>query len=614
MTLVNAARLRYPALMGKVNPQNIMTRIIMKKIAIVTFGFICLLMPLTTQAAFSDVPASMTGSTAISWMQEMGIVSKSAKYFFPEKKLTRADLHQFAWKAVGYDPIQANKDTSKKSSTKSNLTPYIQKSITAHILETKAESIKPREMITRGEALETTFNILGIGITRFFDEKNLPFKDIRPGSKWAPIAKTALEFGIMTDKKTFQAKKYITRKEYADMLWKLDQGLKDSQVQTVNINFEPTGSSSSGFVQNDKFKILEDVWNKIHEKFVFKDKINDTKLLYGAITGMVNKLGDKYTVFQEPKTAKTFNESLSGEFDGIGISIDIVNNRIRIVSPIKGTPAYAAGLKANDIIVEVNKKTTEGLILTEVSDLIRGPTGTSVEIVVERDGKKITFSIKRSRIKVDAVIGEIKEGTAVITITSFSQTSNLDFEKQIKTLLAKNPKAFIFDLRDNPGGFLDASLAMLDHILPKGNRLASLVFSNRPVAEEFYQENSMDGERMSLDPVKPEIYFASLGNGELATYPIKVLINGGSASASEIMAASLRENNKATLIGEKSFGKGTVQELTDYLDGSLLKETIGKWQTPNENNLTDNPMLPDIAITDDPKTDADEIMDYALTH
>lgn len=596
----------------------------MKKItiiaAMIVYGAIFGGIHMVYAEASQDTPESK----AINWMQKTGILNKSATYFFPERKLTRSNLYEFAWRAAGYRPENTSQNESKKSSVlsripfadvpkKGELAPYVEKSLSVHVLGTNQKTFKPQEGVTRGEALKTTFDILGIGITRFFEKKDIPFKDVRLGSEWGPIAKTALEFNIMTDKTTFQPWKHITREEYADILWKLDQGLKDSQGQTIHISFDPAGQSNSGFAQNEKFKILEDVWNKIHEKFVFQDKINDTKLLYGAIGGMVNKLGDKYTVFQEPKTAKTFNESLSGEFDGIGLSIDMVGNRVRIVSPIKGTPANMAGLKANDIILQVDKKSTEGLTLTEVSDLIRGPTGTKVELVVERNEKKITFLVERKHIKIEAVSGEMKQGSAVITITSFSQTSDVEFADKVKALLEQHPKSFVVDLRDNPGGFLDASLAMLDHILPKGTRLASLVFANRDVAKTFYQENG-DTARMTLDPEKPEIYFSSRGEGELGSYPIKVLINGGSASASEIMAASLSENKKATLIGEKSFGKGTVQELTDYLDGSLLKETIGKWQTPNENNLTENPLSPDVTVVDDAKTDMDETLDYALTH
>jgi carboxyl-terminal processing protease len=226
----------------------------------------------------------------------------------------------------------------------------------------------------------------------------------------------------------------------------------------------------------------------------------------------------------------------------------------------------------------------------------------------------MTFSITREHIRLEAVTGEKKNGVGIITIRNFTESSGITFATVAQELLKKKVTSFVIDVRDNPGGYLTSSLEMLDEILPEKTRLASLIFAEREVADEFLKENPDLDARGELDPQKPEVIFYSKGKGELGKYPIDVLINGGSASASEILAASLKENGVARLIGEKSFGKGTVQEMSDYGDGSLYKQTIGKWQTPNENNLTENPIQPDIEMKDNQKTEQDEVLEYAISN
>ncbi len=586
----------------------------LKKILLVVI-LLCNLIPSAAFASFSDVESGALYEESITWLQEQGITPPDKAKFSPEKLMTKGDLYELAWRAAGYKPEPSTKVSTPFSdlSSASRYAPYAKKAFETGIIKEKG-LFNPGQKMKRIEVLETLFAVMGIGITRHYGTDEIIFKDIRPKSAYAPIVKTAQEFGIRVGNTQFKPKEKVTRAEVADYIHTISTQIT-TPTQTIQIIQIPSsGNSDNTFANNDKFKILLDVWNRIHEKYVGKEKLDDKKLLYGAISGMVNKLGDKYTVFQEPATAKNFSESLTGEFDGIGVSIDLIENKVRIISPIQGTPASKAGLKSKDIILEIDKKSTAGLTLPEVSALIKGPTGTKVELLIERDGKKISFSITRERIRLDAIVAKMKGKVAYIIVRNFTQSSGLDFAVQAKKLLEKNPTSFVIDLRDNPGGYLDASLQMLDTFLPKKTRLASLKFSKRENAEEFLRTSVGGAERAEIDAIDPEVIFYSIGEGELANYPIKVLINGGSASASEIVAASLKENNHATLIGEKSFGKGTVQEIADYNDGSLYKQTIAKWQTPNEKNLTENPIVPDIEIKDDPKTDEDEALEYALKH
>lgn len=584
----------------------------MKK-SIILGLFVTLLIPNTALASFADVDSNTPYQNAIEWLQGENIIPSDKTKFYPDKSITKGELYELAWRAAGYIPESGVKLESSFTDLNgaSRFAPYAKKAIDTNIIKGGGKFL-PGSRMARADALKTIFDIMGIGITRVYTKDDLPFKDVRANSKYASIAKTAIEFGIMENQENFQPKQKVTRGEVADYIYRIST-LTPVQTQTIRIiQVPPETSSSDSFSSNEKFKILLDVWDKIHEKYVGKEPIDDKKLLYGAINGMVNKLGDKYTVFQEPVNAKSFAEALSGEFDGIGVSIDIIDNKIKIVSPLQGTPASKAGLKAHDIILEINKKSTNGISLSEASNMIKGPTGSTVTLLIERDSKKITLNITREHIRLDAVVGEMKGNIGYIIVRNFTESSGIDFNQQVKKLLAKNAKSFVIDLRDNPGGYLDASLQMLDALVAPGTRLASIKFSKRENAEEFYNESSGKTSRVQLNPNEPEVIFYSTGSGELANYPIKVLINGGSASASEIMAASLKENGRATLIGEKSFGKGTVQEITDYVDGSLYKQTIGKWQTPQEHNLTENPITPDIIMKNNDKTEADEVLEYAL--
>lgn len=578
----------------------------MQKI-LTSFIIIGLLLPFSSVAGAQSTEVE-DYTQAIQYLYDIKVIDQEPRDFLPERSVSRGELYKMVWNAAGYRPEKNDSPGNSKYA------PYVKKSIESGVWK-KGETFLQNERVTRIEALKTVFTILGIGLTRAFEKKEVTFKDLQNNNEWAPLGKTALEFGIWSSKRMFNPKQKVTRGELAYFLYKVISHLEQDatgnapQLEIIQI---PISGTQSSFVTNNEFAILEDVWNRIHDKFVFRDRIDDKKLIQGAIDGMVKKLNDKYTVFQEPSAAKTFSESLTGEFDGIGISIDLIEGRVRIVSPIKGTPANDAGLKANDIILEVDKKSVAGLTLSEVSNLVKGKPGTSVELVIERETKKKTFSVMRKRIKLDAVTSEMKGTVGYILIRNFTESSGIDFGREVKEILEKNPTSIIIDLRDNPGGYLDASLLMLDYILPAKTRLASLIFAKRETAEEFLRESANMAGRAEVDPIKPEIIFYAIGNSELANLPIKVLINGGSASASEIMAASLKENNHATLIGEKSFGKGTVQEVTDFADGSIYKQTIGRWQTPHENNLTGSPIEPDVKVVDDPKTVKDEVLEYAL--
>ena len=340
-----------------------------------------------------------------------------------------------------------------------------------------------------------------------------------------------------------------------------------------------------GKPSNVDFTLFWRVYNDLQAKYVDKGELDTQKLIYGAITGMVNSAGDPYTVFFEPPISKKFQEEISGSFGGVGIEIGKLNGILTVIAPLKNTPAYKAGIKAGDKIIKIDNKPSADIAIEEAVDLIRGKKGTKVILTIQNDN--ITdVELIRDTIKVPTIEWELIENSpadggkniAYLQIFSFNQTVDSEFKKAAEEILDSKADGIILDLRNNPGGLLDSAINLAGWFLDKDKVV---------VSEEF--GNGIRNE------------FKSRGNASLKPYPIVILINGGSASASEILAGALHDNRGTRLVGVKSFGKGSVQELQEYGDGSSLKVTIAKWLTPAGISISDKGIEPDIKIEIDTK-------------
>jgi len=326
------------------------------------------------------------------------------------------------------------------------------------------------------------------------------------------------------------------------------------------------------------FSLFWDTWNSLHAKYVDEKKLDTKKLLYGAIQGMVNSIGDPYTVFFEPPESKKFQEEISGSFGGVGIEIGKREGVLTVIAPIKDTPAYKAGLKAGDKILRVDNASTADLSIEEVVNLIRGKRGTSVVLTISSNGADTRdVEIIRDTIKIPTVEWTMLESegkkVAYLQIFTFNQNVDSGFQKAAQEILKSDAKRLVLDLRNNPGGLLDSAINIAGWFLDK----------DQIVTVEAFR----DGSRNE---------FKSRGSGSLKTYPTIILINGGSASASEIVAGALHDNRGVRLVGEKTFGKGSVQELEKFKDGSSLKITIAKWLTPNGISISDTGIEPDVKV------------------
>ncbi|NEZ02261.1 PDZ domain-containing protein [Bacillus shackletonii] len=330
-------------------------------------------------------------------------------------------------------------------------------------------------------------------------------------------------------------------------------------VTTLVLAFGDKKAVNVGVANNrPEFNKLYEVYDKLESSYY--KKVDKKTLINGAINGMVDSLGDPYSDYMSEDEAKQFNESISSSFEGIGAEIQEKDGFITVVSPIKGSPAEKAGLKPNDKILAVNDKSIRGMSANEAVLLIRGKKGTSVKLTIQPAGSKETaeMTIVRDTIPINTVYAEMmKNGVAKVQITSFSNNTYDELVKALDEMDKKGMKSLILDLRQNPGGLLNQALEISNLFVPEGKTIV--------------QTEDRNGKR------DQEVAKA----GKKINVPAVVLIDEGSASASEITAAALNESAGIPLIGHKSFGKGTVQTATDFKDGSDVKFTVAKWLTPN---------------------------------
>lgn len=353
--------------------------------------------------------------------------------------------------------------------------------------------------------------------------------------------------------------------------------------------------------QNIDFDLFWDVWRVVKENYV-DQPVDEEKLFKGALAGIVASLGDRYSVYLEKETTKQFTDDLSGSFEGIGAEIGIKDERLTIIAPLSGSPAEEAGLMAGDKILKVDGRDTVRISIDEAVTIIRGEKGTPVTLNIYREGEEDPMDIVviRGTIKIESIKWKMlnfdgKEDDsgrlAYLEISHFNGDTIDMLNKNMRHILAKNPHGLIIDVRSNPGGFLETAIV---------------------IASKWVEDGVIVSEKLS-DGSKIE-HFAK-GKAMLKDFKTVVLVNQGSASASEIVAGALQDYSKATIIGKKTFGKGSVQDLKKLKDGSSIKITIAKWLTPSGRSISEEGISPDIEIDlnkEDFDNDRDPQLDEAV--
>lgn len=342
------------------------------------------------------------------------------------------------------------------------------------------------------------------------------------------------------------------------------------------------------------------VWDLLDEKFVVSSStktLTTEDKIRGAIDGLVATYDDPYTIYLPPDDANYFGEDISGNFGGVGMEVGIRNGVITVISPLPDTPAANAGILPGDIIAKIDGVSTQKMGIDEAVRLIRGEIGTEVALTIAREGETdfLEIIVVRDNITIPTVETELRDGVYIISLYNFNAISEMKMQEALRTYVESGSRKLVLDLRGNPGGFLQSAVAIASYFLPTG----------KPVVREGFGDE-IDGE-----------VFRSTGRTlrEFAPEEMVVLINGGSASASEILAGALSEHGVATLMGDTSFGKGSVQELIDLPDGSALKVTIARWYTPNGVSISDGGLDPDIFVertAEQILSDVDPQLDAAL--
>lgn len=385
----------------------------------------------------------------------------------------------------------------------------------------------------------------------------------------------------------------------------LSFGIGVSVGRTWNVKNQITGATTSPTIasilnldrsvnkSDADFEQFWQVWDKIKTKYV-KQSSDETAMLYGAIQGLVGSLGDPYSLYFAPKEADEFAKDLSGELEGIGAEIGIKEAQLTVVSPLPDSPAEKAGLRPGDKILAIDTTSTAGMDVGTAVSKIRGKANTKVTLTIIRDGqtKSQDVVITRSKIIIPSIIFSFKENNvAYLRVMQFNEDTKKKLSKYAKEITNKKASGIILDLRNNPGGYLDTAIDMASYWVTEGS-----------VVSEKGRSGINNEHKTS-------------GTHPLSEIRTAVLVNRGSASASEIVAGALQDTKKGIVLGEQTYGKGSVQDLETFADGSALKLTIAEWFTPSGKNINKEGIKPDIEMKEDwekEKIGQDLILEAAL--
>ena len=347
-----------------------------------------------------------------------------------------------------------------------------------------------------------------------------------------------------------------------------------------------------------KVRDLEEVWNRLRSLYYDAEKLDQSKLEYSAVKGFVSGIGDPYTVFMPPEEAKDFGQGLNGKLEGIGAELEVKDSKLIVRAPLKNSPAEKAGILSGDIIFKIDGAPAQDMTIYEAIRKIRGKKGTKVTLTLVRENKPEVFDIEivRDEILIDTiVVKKIDGGIYHIAVNQFNDHTKVEFQKAVEEILLAKAKAIILDLRGNGGGYLDISIDMLSEII-NGEKAVVIVKKRDQSKNETIKTN---------------------GSARIGDLPLVVLVDKGSASASEIVAGAVQDYKRGILIGEKTFGKGSVQELVDLNDGASLRMTIAKWFTPLNRSIDGDGIVPDIEVKlteEDIKAGKDPQLDAAVKY
>jgi len=367
-----------------------------------------------------------------------------------------------------------------------------------------------------------------------------------------------------------------------------------SSIPEIVPTISPQQQSSTPAELETLFQPFWEAWNIVHEDYV-DQPLDDLTLMRGAIRGMIDALGDQHSSYMDPKTFQDANDSLSGEYEGIGAWVDTTADYLTIISPIPGSPAESVGLEPGDKIIAIDGEDMTGVDAELVRQRVLGPAGSTVVLTVAREGETelLDFSITREKIVIKSASGEMLENNiGYVQITTFGDKTTPELRAALEDLMAQNPDGLVIDLRNNGGGYLQTSVEVASEFIGDGVIL---------------YEQYGDGERTT---------YRALDDGQATEIPLVVLVNEGTASASEIVAGAIQDYGRGQLIGVTTYGKGSVQNWVPLSnDQGAVRVTIAKWLTPDERTIQDTGLTPDVEVEisdEDRQADLDPQLDKAI--
>lgn len=540
-------------------------------------GILFLVSTQSANASYLDINEQSKYFRSVSYLELQG-ATDNGDNFRPEDKINHAELLKILFKIFGEEPISLNpRSQFTDVSSKDWFAGYAQLAVKYGLIDPSVKIFGASTNVTKVEALDYLYKIYGISAARLTkDSKDNIFRDISADHPYYAFIKKAIDLGIFEQNtaKKFEPYKVISRGDFADLLFKFDQWYTNE-----------SGSKTKTLTGVHKADIFASIWKKILNNFYLKDgeKIDEEALYQAAVKGMVASLNDPYSTFLSGNSSNELVNTLSGDFEGIGVYLlqDELTKKIYVTDFVPGTNASEVGVLVGDQIEEVNDEAIILLPYAEIINKIKGPAGTSVKLKIRRGTQSYTFNIERRALKLMLQTGKILyDDVWYIDINLFNDLSYIEVNNIMKDLAIKvaKPKAIIIDLRSNSGGYLNSAISIAGHFVAHDEPVVQLDYGS------FIEE------------------ILNSGKGEYHGIPAYVLIDQYSASASEILAAALKEGDDAILIGKKSFGKGTAQQINQYWDGSILKITIAQWLTPDGNAIQGLGIEPDIEITQSSKT------------
>lgn len=550
-----------------------------------------LFFPLQSLAANQAPQPNIDLQEAFYYLQKKGAIPSSYEKTDLDSSVTRQEFLKILLLSLDFQPSNNQKSLCADIAAQSEFVPYFNQAISLHALNPRPPQNKcyPLSKITKKTALQIIFVLGGIPIPKISNFAQKP-ADIRASSWFSPLINRALELNLINLDSTnkIHPNRNLSYRETVELIYRTLIYLHPSIRQEVNFDEFQKNLQNSPIdipgIQIPNIEILLDVLNKLSRDYYYKenDKLTPDNIVYKTIDILTKNLSDPYTRFQDP-TSTMLQDILGEDFEGIGIQIQESNQQIIISNVIKNSPAEAAGLQAHDILTKVAGASTSGLSLEDLAKKIRGPKGTTVNITISRPAtnQELNFEVTRAKIQVSHLDFKMLDNNiGLIEINIFGPNIDQEFDQAIAELKKQGVKKLLIDVRSNPGGYYDAVINILSHFLKKDQIIAHLQL---------------------LDQKIPQY---SNGRGELQEFPLVVLVNESSASASEIFAAAIQENQLGTLVGTKTFGKGSVQELNIYDNQALFKVTVAKWLTPKEKQIDGTGITPDIIIANpDAKTD-----------